>query len=199
MLFPSRSCVSSAGFVGIIMFGSVELMMGAGVVCLKNSLVGKYITSVLDFVSPFPTCISKPIDSKILLIISSPLMRSSRLWNMNDPSSRYSMWYVLKVELVRHSRLMVCPVSFAPVWMFVMSPRWNCGLGMFALVHVASSTSEKAVMIMRKMTGDKLSPCCSLCWFVCGRVGENSDFWGAGIMVTGALQKLGGEISRQKC
>jgi hypothetical protein len=54
---------------------------------------------------------------------------------------------------------MLCPVSFAPAWMFVMSPRWNCGLGMFALVHVASSISENAVMIMRNMTGDKLSPC----------------------------------------
>ena len=93
--------MSSAGLVGMIMFGSVKFMMGAGVFCLKNSLVGKYIASVFDLVSPFPTCISNPIVSKILLIISSPFMRSLRLWNMNDPSSRYSMWYVLKVELVR--------------------------------------------------------------------------------------------------
>ena len=87
MLVPSRSCVSLAG-LGMIRFGSVVSMMGSDVGCLKNELVGKYIASVFDFVSPFPTCISKPIVSKILLIISSPLMRSLRLWNMNDPSSR---------------------------------------------------------------------------------------------------------------
>jgi hypothetical protein len=85
----------------MITVGSVEFMMGAGVSCLKKALVGKYIASVLDFVSPFPTCISKPIVSKILLIISSPFTRSSRLWNINDPSSRYSMWYVLNDELFR--------------------------------------------------------------------------------------------------
>lgn len=85
--------------------------MGVGIDCLKNELVGKYIASVFDFVSPFPTCISNPIASKILFVISRPLVRSMRLWNRKDPLSRYSMWNVLNVELLRTLRLMLWPVS----------------------------------------------------------------------------------------
>ena len=66
---------------------------------------------------------------------------------------------MLNVVLCRRSRLILCPVSLVFDAVFVISPRWNCGLGMFEAVHVASSISEKAVMIIRKMTGDRLSPC----------------------------------------
>jgi hypothetical protein len=113
------SCVSSAG-LAMVVSDSVVYMMVAGIAFLKNELVGKYIASVFDFVSPFPTCISNPIELKILFIISSPLTRSVRLWNKKDPSSRYRMWYVLKAELLRKSRVMLCPVSLAP-FVFDMS------------------------------------------------------------------------------
>jgi len=113
------SCVSSAG-LAIVVSDSVVCVMVAGIAFLKNELVGKYIASVFDFVSPFPTCISNPIELKILFIISSPLTRSVRLWNKKDPSSRYRMWYVLKAERLRKSRVMLCPVSLAP-FVFDMS------------------------------------------------------------------------------
>ena len=83
---PLCSFVSSAGLL-MSKFGSLDVMV-FGVCCLKKSLVGKYIASVFDFVSPFPTCISRPIALKILFMISSPLMRSVRLWKMKEPSSR---------------------------------------------------------------------------------------------------------------
>ena len=75
---PSCSVVSSAGLV-MSKFGSLEFVMVVGVGCLKKALVGKYIASVFDFVSPFPTCISRPIALKMELMISSPLTRSARL------------------------------------------------------------------------------------------------------------------------
>jgi hypothetical protein len=90
-VYPAAwSCVSSAG-LAIVVSASVVCVMVAGNGFLKKELVGKYIASVFDFVSPLPTCISNPIELKMLFIISSPLTRSVRLWNKKEPSSRYSM------------------------------------------------------------------------------------------------------------
>jgi len=39
------------------------------------------------------------------------------------------------------------------------SPLWNFALLMFDCVHFASRISEKAAMMRRKITGERLSPC----------------------------------------
>ena len=62
-------------------------------------------------------------------------------------------------ELSRAACLMEWPVSCA----FISDAlerfaRWNRVFGMLAAVRLASSVSEKAAMISRKMTGDRLSP-----------------------------------------
>ena len=54
--------------------------------------------------------------------------------------------------------MMLWPVSFEFEAAFVMSPRRNCGFLILDSVHVISNISEKAVMIIRKITGDRLSP-----------------------------------------
>ena len=69
------------------------------------------------------------------------------------------MWNISNVELFSDAPLVEWPVSFAPKSdVFERLALWNCVLGMSAAVQLASSVSEKVVMISRKMTGDRLSP-----------------------------------------
>ena len=64
------------------------------------------------------------------------------------------------MELFRDAPFLVeCPVSCAlRSEVFERLALWNCVLGMPAVVQLASRVSEKAAMISRKMTGDRLSP-----------------------------------------
>ena len=70
------------------------------------------------------------------------------------------MLNISTVVLVGVVFLMEWPVSCA----FIRATlerfaRWNRVFGMLAVVRLASSVSENAAIISRKMTGDRLSPC----------------------------------------
>lgn len=92
---------------------------------LKNAPVGKYITSVFDFFLFVPTCISNPSCLNVLLMMFSPMVKSSLETKMKEPSSRYSMLKILKVALWAEF-LMEWHVSLASGnVVLVWSARWN--------------------------------------------------------------------------
>ena len=63
------------------------------------------------------------------------------------------------MRLLGVSCLMEWPVSLEFIRdMLERFARWNLVLGMLAAVRLASSVSEKAAMMSRKMTGERLSP-----------------------------------------
>ena len=172
---PLASVVSSEGFGALMAVGVGVVVIGrvGYAVLLKKDAVGKYISSVLDFFSPCPVCISSPSSLKVSFIISHPVIILSLVLNGKLPSSRYSMWVTVVVSVVaRLLPLMLCPVSFPFFSEFTSRLQWlKLTLSIFAIVHFASSISAKAAMISRKITGDKLSPCLTL--IVCGMVASS--------------------------
>ncbi len=173
---PLVSVVSSEGFGALIVVGVGVLVIGrvGGAVLLKKDAVGKYISSVLDFFSPCPMCISSPSSLKVSFIISHPVIMSSLVLNGKLPLSRYSMlWVTVVVSVVAWLLLlMLCPVSLPFFSEFMSRLQWlKLTFSIFATVHFASSISANAAMINRKITGDKLSLC--LMPVVCGMVASS--------------------------
>jgi len=87
-LLSSSTCVDS-GFCWVARLVVFGLELGRRLaVWLKKEEVGKYISSVLDFVGPEPMCISSPRSLKVSLMMLIPLTMSFLVMKMNDPLSR---------------------------------------------------------------------------------------------------------------
>ena len=168
---PLSSVVSAEGSEVMLAVGVGDGVGGRAVGCavlLKKDAVGKKISSVFDFLSPFPVCISRPSSLKVSFMISHPAIMSSLVLKGKLPLSRYSMCVTaVAQDEVRLVRLVLCPVSLPVARELVSRLQWlNWILSIFAIVHLASSISAKAVIRRRNMTGERLSPC--LTPIVCG-------------------------------
>ena len=113
--------------------------------------------SVLDFsLCSLPQCISRPSEAKVSLMMFVPLVASSLVLNGKAPSSRYSICVIsCDSPFLKFARL--CPVS-CPFGRFAVGVCSVWTFGRFAADHFLSSVSANAVMMNRKMTGERLSP-----------------------------------------
>lgn len=95
---------------------------------------------------------------KVSLMILVPVAASSRLLKGKPLSSRNRIWLSCVVNPVGCVGRTICPVSCAvcedDIGVYSASI-----LGSPARVHFLSSVSANAVMMKRKMTGERLSPC----------------------------------------
>ncbi len=117
-----------------------------------------YSISVFDFgLFSFPQCISIPSDVNVSLISWVPLVASGLDSNGNAQSLRYNACRI-SVEVTCLFVFMSWPVSCPCVEVVFEFWWWTLTFLMSVAFHFFSNVSAKAVMMNRKITGDRLSP-----------------------------------------
>ena len=127
------------GYLAAVVICSVgrgsEVMLAIGVgdgvggraaecaILLKNDAVGRKISSVFDFLSPFPVCISRPSSLQVSFKISQPAIMSSLVLKGKLPSSRYRMCVTAVAhDEVRLFVMFVEPPAPAKAWFGITVP-----------------------------------------------------------------------------